>query len=64
MVQVTDDDAEAQLRRVLDLSFADDTAGWELDGEGTWHRHIGTPDHPLRDLQVELMRRRVPKADA
>ncbi|HEV7754530.1 MAG TPA: RNA degradosome polyphosphate kinase [Mycobacteriales bacterium] len=59
MVQVTDDDAEAQLRRVLDLGFADDVTCWELDGDGTWHRHTGT-----RDLQVELMRRRVPKADA
>jgi polyphosphate kinase len=59
MVQVTDDDAEAQLRRVLDLGFADDVTCWELDGGGTWHRHTGT-----RDLQVELMRRRVPKADA
>jgi polyphosphate kinase len=64
MVQVTDDDAEAQLRRVLDLGFADDVACWELDAEGGWHRRTGTPDHPLRDVQVELMRRRVPKADA
>jgi polyphosphate kinase len=64
MVQVTDDDAEAQLRRVLDFGFADDVAGWELDGDGTWHRRSGTPDHPLRDLQVELMRRRVPKVEA
>ncbi|HEY0486631.1 MAG TPA: RNA degradosome polyphosphate kinase, partial [Mycobacteriales bacterium] len=58
MVQVTDPDAEAQLRRVLDLGFAEDVACWELDSEGIWHRRASTPEHPLRDLQVELMRRR------
>jgi polyphosphate kinase len=63
MVEVTDGDARAQLRRVLDLALADDTAGWELDAEGVWHRRTGTPGHPLRDLQEELMRRRAPKAD-
>jgi polyphosphate kinase len=61
MVQVTDPDAEAQLRRVLDLGFAEDVACWELDGEGCWHRRAG---EGLRDIQVELMRRRAPKADA
>jgi polyphosphate kinase len=64
MVQVTDDDAAAQLRRVLDLGFADDVSCWELDGDGIWHRRTGTPDHPLRDLQAELLRRRMPKVEA
>jgi polyphosphate kinase len=64
MVEVTDGDARAQLRRVLDLALADDTAGWELDGEGVWHRRTGTPERPLRDLQEDLMRRRAPKVDA
>jgi polyphosphate kinase len=59
MVQVTDADAAAQLRRVLDLALADDTAGWELDADGTWHRRTG----PLRDLQAELMRRRLARAE-
>jgi polyphosphate kinase len=63
MVQVTDADAAAQLRRVLDLALADDTAGWELQPDGTWHRRAGSPDRPLRDLQVELMRRRMARAD-
>jgi polyphosphate kinase len=61
---VTDDDAAAQLRRVLDLGFADDVSCWELDGDGIWHRRTGTPDHPLRDLQAELLRRRIPKVEA
>jgi polyphosphate kinase len=61
MVQVIDPDAEAQLRRVLDLGFADDVACWELDGDGLWHRRTG---EGLRDLQVELMRRRAPKVNA
>jgi polyphosphate kinase len=60
MVQVTDAEAAQQLRRVLDLALADDTACFELDADGSWHRRTGTPDHPLRDLQVELMRRRAP----
>jgi polyphosphate kinase len=64
MVQVTDADAAAQLRRVLDLALADDTAGWELGPDGTWHRRTGAPDHPLRDLQVELMRSRTARVDA
>jgi polyphosphate kinase len=59
MVEVTDGDARAQLRRVLDRGFADDIRCWELDGDGTWHRRV--TDH---DLQEELMRRRAPKADA
>jgi hypothetical protein len=46
---------------VLDLGFAEGVACWELDGEGCWHRRAG---EGLRDIQVELMRRRAPKADA
>jgi polyphosphate kinase len=61
MVQVTDGEATQQLRRVMDLALAEDTAGFELDADGAWHRRTGTPDHPLRDLQEELMRHRTPR---
>jgi polyphosphate kinase len=60
MVQVTDADAAAQLRRTLDLALSDDTAGWDLHADGTWHRRTGAS---LRDYQVELMRRRMLRAE-
>jgi polyphosphate kinase len=57
MVRVTDDVARAQLREVLDLSTAEDTGGFDLQYDGNWIRRTGDGATPLRDTQVELLKR-------
>jgi polyphosphate kinase len=59
LVQVTDPTAQAELARVLELSLADESGGFDLAADGAWHRRR-TPEGvgaPLGDLQDILMRR-------
>ncbi|HET8661686.1 MAG TPA: RNA degradosome polyphosphate kinase [Micromonosporaceae bacterium] len=51
LVQVTDPAAQAALARLFELSMGEDTAAFELAGDGTWTRRPG------RDLQQELLAR-------
>jgi polyphosphate kinase len=57
MVRVTDNVARGQLREVLDLSTADDTGGFDLHADGNWIRRLAPDGGPLKDVQVQLLRR-------
>lgn len=50
--------SEAAVREVgdlLDLAFAPETAGWELDAHGEWHQLRAEDGSPLRNLQEHLI---------
>jgi len=54
---------KGELRRLLALGMDDGTATWWLDGDGTWTRHnLGPDGQRLRDIQVELIKVRRPRA--
>jgi polyphosphate kinase len=53
LCEVTDDQARAHLRAILDLAFDDDTLAWDLQPDGEWLRTAGAHN----DLQELLMRR-------
>jgi polyphosphate kinase len=57
MVRITDPTAREHMAEMLDLAFADDTAAWELQPDGSWRRNTGSPGAPPRDYQDELMSR-------
>ncbi|HSV68237.1 MAG TPA: RNA degradosome polyphosphate kinase [Mycobacteriales bacterium] len=63
LVRIGSEEARRQLRDILDLATAEDTAGWQLRPDGSWQRRTAREDpetgrvEPLRDFQVELMRR-------
>jgi polyphosphate kinase len=57
LVQVTDPNAQAELRRVFDICLSDDVRGFELDSGGNWHRRRPIGDLPLEDPQEMLLRR-------
>jgi polyphosphate kinase len=62
LVRVTLPSAQDDLRNVLELSMSDGTEGWDLAGDGTWHRRsFGPSDHHLH-LQAALLRRVIGKA--
>jgi polyphosphate kinase len=60
LVKVTLPSAREEMRYVLELSMAEGTEGWDLDGEGIWHRNVGTPGRP-QHLQEALLRRVIGK---
>jgi polyphosphate kinase len=62
MVRVTDAHACAQLREVFELSFADGTAGFDLDSNGSWQWRREAGGVPLAELQEALLRRAVGRA--
>ncbi|MGE5764487.1 MAG: RNA degradosome polyphosphate kinase, partial [Mycobacterium leprae] len=63
LVEVTDDEARAELRAVLALLTADDVSAWHLAADGTWHRRTRRDDaRPLRDAQSELIQRKQRRA--
>ncbi|MCO8271988.1 RNA degradosome polyphosphate kinase [Actinoplanes sp. TRM 88003] len=62
LVRVTLPTAREELRYVLDLSMADTTEGFDLAGDGTWHRHPANPTDPKVHLQEALLRRVIGKA--
>jgi polyphosphate kinase len=62
VVPVDDDDARAQLLDTLERCFADTENAWDLDADGGWtHRRVPSGGQP-RDVQVELMRAHLARA--
>jgi polyphosphate kinase len=61
LVRVTLESAKDSLRRVLELSMSDQTEGWDLAGDGTWHRRAFSPSEPHIHLQEALLRRTIGK---
>ncbi|GLY94567.1 RNA degradosome polyphosphate kinase [Actinoplanes sp. NBRC 103695] len=62
LVRVTLPSAQDDLRNVLELSMADEGEGWDLSGDGTWHRRPTTPTEPHMHLQEALLRRVIGKS--
>jgi polyphosphate kinase len=62
LVRVTLPSAQQELRSVLELSMSDESEGWDLRGDGTWHRRPVTPSEPHIHLQEALLRRIIGKA--
>jgi polyphosphate kinase len=62
LVRVTLPSAQGNLRDVLELSMSDETEGWDLAGDGTWHRRPTNPSAPHVHLQEALLRRTIGKA--
>jgi polyphosphate kinase len=56
LVSLADPEQIAEVYNLFDLGFAPDTAAWDLDVNGQWHRRLaGEDDKPLRDLQEYLI---------
>jgi polyphosphate kinase len=62
LVRVTQPGAQEDLRHVLDTSMADNSEGWDLAGDGSWHRRTSATSNPLIHLQESLLRRVIGKA--
>jgi len=62
LVRVTLPSAQRDLRSVLEMSMSDESEGWDLDGDGTWHRRPFGPSDPHMHLQESLLRRVIGKA--
>jgi polyphosphate kinase len=62
LVRVTLPAARQELRSVLELSMSDESEGWDLAGDGTWHRRPVNPSEPHIHLQEALLRRVIGKA--
>jgi polyphosphate kinase len=56
LVRVTLPSAQDDLRNVLELSMSDRTEGWDLAGDGIWHRNPASPTEPHVHLQEALLR--------
>jgi len=63
LVRIDSEAPRQHLREILDLATAPDIACWELQPDGSWLRAAAPPDRPLRDFQVELMRRHTEHAE-
>ncbi|MDT5043309.1 MAG: polyphosphate kinase [Actinoplanes sp.] len=59
LVRVTLPSAQDDLRNVLELSMADQSEGWDLRGDGSWHRRPANPTDPHIHLQEALLRRTI-----
>jgi polyphosphate kinase len=62
LVRVTLPSAQDDLRHVLELSMDDQTEGWDLSGDGNWHRRATGPTEKHVHLQEALLRRVIGKA--
>ncbi|GID97516.1 polyphosphate kinase [Amorphoplanes digitatis] len=62
LVRVSLPSAQNDLRNVLELSMRDESEGWDLAGDGTWHRRASTPSDPHIHLQEALLRKIIGKA--
>jgi polyphosphate kinase len=62
LVRVTLPSAQDDLRNVLELSMHDESEGWDLAGDGTWHRRPAGPTEKHLHLQEALLRRVIGKA--
>jgi polyphosphate kinase len=59
---VDDDNARAQLFDTLERCFADTENAWDLAADGSWtHRRVPSGGQP-RDVQAELMRAHLARA--
>jgi polyphosphate kinase len=58
LVRVRDRQHRDHLIGLLDRVMEDNTASWELDGDGSWTRRTSEGDEPLTDIQTQLMRSR------
>ncbi len=56
VVSVKEKRLKDRLKEILRLSFADNSAAWELNGEGHWNK-LEPGDDEVINLQEELMRR-------
>ncbi|MEU4242086.1 RNA degradosome polyphosphate kinase [Actinoplanes sp. NPDC026619] len=61
LVRVTLPSAQRDLCRVLELSMSDQSEGWDLAGDGTWHRRPLSASEPHLHLQEALLRRIIGK---
>jgi polyphosphate kinase len=57
LVRVTLPSAQEDLRSVLEMAMADHSEGWDLAGDGTWHRRPNNPTDPHIHLQEALLRK-------
>ena len=56
LVSLADPEQIAEVYELFDLAFAPDTAAWDLDTNGRWHRHLTDESGgALRDLQEYLI---------
>jgi polyphosphate kinase len=62
LVRVSLPSAQRDLRDVLELAMRDESEGWDLDGEGIWHRRPVNASEPHIHLQEALLRRVLGKA--
>ncbi|HEX5205762.1 MAG TPA: RNA degradosome polyphosphate kinase [Actinoplanes sp.] len=62
LVRVTLPSAQRDLRQVLEMSMSDESEGWDLHGDGTWHRRQYGPSDQHMHLQEALLRRVIGKA--
>jgi polyphosphate kinase len=62
LVRVVHPAAQAELQNVFDLSMRDNCEGWDLAGDGSWHRRVSATSQPLVHLQAALLRRVIGKA--
>jgi len=61
VVSVKEKELKDRLKEILGLSFADNSAAWELNGEGHWIK-LQPGDDEVINLQEELMRRAIKNA--
>src|SRR4051794_29242021 len=62
LVRVTQPSAREDLRNVLELAMSDPSEGWDLAGDGSWHRRPTSATEPHLHLQEALLRRIIGKA--
>jgi polyphosphate kinase len=55
LVKLPSKGAVQEVSDLLDLAFAEHTAGWELDSDGTWTKATAPDDQHLRNLQEQLI---------
>jgi polyphosphate kinase len=61
VVSVKEKGLKLRLKEILRLAFADNSAAWQLDGEGNWAK-LQPGEDEVVNLQEELMRRAIKNA--
>ena len=65
LVSLSDPEQISEVYDLFDLGFAEDTAAWDLDVNGQWHRKlIGADGKPMRDLQEYLISQKSKRVSA